>query len=143
MLVWPDNLSLLSMIPHGSVFVGARLLVRLHCFMWCWILIFSFVGVLLFCTADDEEKEQLLKEISKDWSSGNLFFKKKNLSTGLFAFFIRFFFIISYNMWWWFCVIAVFERSINMLFLTEMVRGLGLTLKYFFDKKVTVSHVSL
>lgn len=26
-----------------------------------------------------------------------------------------------------------------MLFLTEMVRGLGLTLKYFFEKKVTVS----
>lgn len=52
---------------------------------------------------DDEEKEQLLKEISKDWSS-------------------------------------VFERSINMLFLTEMVRGLGLTLKYFFDKKVTINY---
>lgn len=34
---------------------------------------------------------------------------------------------------------TVFERSINTLFLTEMVRGLMLTLKYFFDKKVTVS----
>lgn len=34
---------------------------------------------------------------------------------------------------------AVFERSINTLFLTEMVRGLMLTLKYFFEKKVTVS----
>lgn len=38
-----------------------------------------------------------------------------------------------------FWVIAVFERSINTLFLTEMVRGLMLTLKYFFEKKVTVS----
>lgn len=27
----------------------------------------------------------------------------------------------------------------NTLFLTEMVRGLSLTLKYFFDPKVTVS----
>jgi len=34
---------------------------------------------------------------------------------------------------------AVFERSINTLFLTEMVRGLMLTLKYFFETKVTVS----
>ncbi|XP_012070026.1 NADH dehydrogenase [ubiquinone] iron-sulfur protein 8-A, mitochondrial isoform X1 [Jatropha curcas] len=51
---------------------------------------------------EDEEREQLAKEISKDWSS-------------------------------------VFERSINTLFLTEMVRGLNLTLKYFFERKVTVS----
>ena len=36
-------------------------------------------------------------------------------------------------------MIAVFERSINTLFLTEMVRGLMLTLKYFFEPKVTVS----
>lgn len=34
---------------------------------------------------------------------------------------------------------TVFERSINTLFLTEMVRGLMLTLKYFFETKVTVS----
>lgn len=33
----------------------------------------------------------------------------------------------------------MFERSINTLFLTEMVRGLMLTLKYFFERKVTVS----
>ncbi|KAF5448817.1 hypothetical protein F2P56_029316, partial [Juglans regia] len=52
---------------------------------------------------EDEEREQLAKEISKDWSS-------------------------------------VFERSINTLFLTEMVRGLMLTLKYFFDKKVTINY---
>ena len=37
--------------------------------------------------------------------------------------------------------LAVFERSINTLFLTEMVRGLSLTLKYFFDPKVTVSYL--
>nr|GMC63003.1 NADH dehydrogenase [ubiquinone] iron-sulfur protein 8, mitochondrial [Ipomoea batatas]GMC65724.1 NADH dehydrogenase [ubiquinone] iron-sulfur protein 8, mitochondrial [Ipomoea batatas]GMD68467.1 NADH dehydrogenase [ubiquinone] iron-sulfur protein 8, mitochondrial [Ipomoea batatas] len=53
---------------------------------------------------DDEEREQLAKELSKDWNS-------------------------------------VFERSINTLFLTEMVRGLMLTLKYFFDTKVTVSYM--
>ncbi|TYH26248.1 hypothetical protein ES288_A03G235800v1 [Gossypium darwinii] len=53
---------------------------------------------------DDEEREQLAKEISKDWSS-------------------------------------VFERSINTLFLTEMVRGLMLTLKYFFERKVTVRSI--
>ncbi|KAK3022043.1 hypothetical protein RJ639_047433 [Escallonia herrerae] len=35
---------------------------------------------------------------------------------------------------------AVFERSINTLFLTEMVRGLMLTLKYFFEKKVTINY---
>ncbi|TKY60961.1 NADH dehydrogenase of ubiquinone iron-sulfur protein 8-B [Spatholobus suberectus] len=52
---------------------------------------------------EDEEREQLAKEISKDWSS-------------------------------------VFERSINTLFLTEMVRGLMLTLKYFFEKKVTINY---
>ncbi|ESQ35142.1 hypothetical protein EUTSA_v10008714mg [Eutrema salsugineum] len=52
---------------------------------------------------DDEEAEQLAKEISKDWST-------------------------------------VFERSINTLFLTEMVRGLSLTLKYFFDPKVTINY---
>ncbi|XP_038692425.1 NADH dehydrogenase [ubiquinone] iron-sulfur protein 8-A, mitochondrial isoform X1 [Tripterygium wilfordii] len=38
------------------------------------------------------------------------------------------------------CVTAVFERSINTLFLTEMVRGLMLTLKYFFEKKVTINY---
>ncbi|KAJ6799680.1 putative NADH-ubiquinone oxidoreductase subunit 8 [Iris pallida] len=52
---------------------------------------------------DDEEREQLAREISKDWS-------------------------------------VVFERSINTLFLTEMVRGLMLTLKYFFEKKVTINY---
>ena len=36
-------------------------------------------------------------------------------------------------------IIAVFNHSINTLFLTEMVRGLMLTLKYFFDTQVTVS----
>ncbi|CAA2933944.1 NADH dehydrogenase [ubiquinone] iron-sulfur 8, mitochondrial [Olea europaea subsp. europaea] len=54
---------------------------------------------------DDKEREQLAKEISKDWNSG-----------------------------------GVFERSINTLFLTEMVRGLSLTLKYFFEKKVTINY---
>ncbi|KAJ1377692.1 NADH-quinone oxidoreductase, chain I [Sesbania bispinosa] len=34
----------------------------------------------------------------------------------------------------------VFERSINTLFLTEMVRGLMLTLKYFFEQKVTINY---
>ncbi|KAG6572037.1 hypothetical protein SDJN03_28765, partial [Cucurbita argyrosperma subsp. sororia] len=52
---------------------------------------------------EDEEREQLAKEMSKDWSS-------------------------------------IFERSINTLFLTEMVRGLMLTLKYFFEKKVTINY---
>jgi hypothetical protein len=36
-------------------------------------------------------------------------------------------------------LVSVFERSINTLFLTEMVRGLMLTLKYFFERNVTVS----
>ncbi|KAK1358676.1 NADH dehydrogenase [ubiquinone] iron-sulfur protein 8, mitochondrial [Heracleum sosnowskyi] len=35
---------------------------------------------------------------------------------------------------------TVFERSINTLFLTELVRGLSLTLKYFFEKKVTINY---
>uniref|UniRef100_A0A803PCX0 4Fe-4S ferredoxin-type domain-containing protein n=1 Tax=Cannabis sativa TaxID=3483 RepID=A0A803PCX0_CANSA len=35
---------------------------------------------------------------------------------------------------------SIFERSINTLFLTEMVRGLSLTLKYFFEKKVTINY---
>jgi hypothetical protein len=33
---------------------------------------------------------------------------------------------------------AVLDESAQTLFLTEMLRGLGLTLKAFFDKKVTV-----
>ncbi|KAG2268445.1 hypothetical protein Bca52824_063000 [Brassica carinata] len=49
---------------------------------------------------DDEEAEQLAKEISKDWST------------------------------------AEHEHP----FLTEMVRGLSLTLKYFFDPKVTINY---
>ncbi|KAL6517296.1 hypothetical protein OROMI_032997 [Orobanche minor] len=52
---------------------------------------------------DDEEREKLVKEMSKDWNS-------------------------------------VFEQSINTLFLTEMVRGLMLTLKYFFEPKVTINY---
>ncbi|CAL5377169.1 unnamed protein product [Camellia sinensis] len=60
----------------------------------------TYLGLL---SPDDEEREKLAKEISKDWSS-------------------------------------VFERSINTLFLTEMVRGLMLTLKYFFDPKVTINY---
>ncbi|KAM7251168.1 hypothetical protein ACFE04_023051 [Oxalis oulophora] len=52
---------------------------------------------------DDVEREQLAREISKDWSS-------------------------------------IFERSINTLFLTEMVRGLSLTLKYFFEPNVTINY---
>ncbi|KAK1398748.1 NADH-quinone oxidoreductase, chain I [Heracleum sosnowskyi] len=35
---------------------------------------------------------------------------------------------------------TVFERRINTLFLTELVRGLSLTLKYFFEKKVTINY---
>ncbi|KAF5448818.1 hypothetical protein F2P56_029317, partial [Juglans regia] len=66
-----------------------------------WFLWFLHVSTTP--TTEDEEREQLAKEISKDWSS-------------------------------------VFERSINTLFLTEMVRGLMLTLKYFFDKKVTINY---
>ncbi|KAL0334734.1 UNVERIFIED_CONTAM: NADH dehydrogenase [ubiquinone] iron-sulfur protein 8, mitochondrial [Sesamum radiatum] len=52
---------------------------------------------------NDQERQQLAKDISKDWSS-------------------------------------VFEQSVNTLFLTEMVRGLMLTLKYFFDPKVTINY---
>ncbi|KAL6514564.1 hypothetical protein OROGR_020143 [Orobanche gracilis] len=52
---------------------------------------------------EDDEREKLAKEISKDWNS-------------------------------------VFERSINTLFLTEMVRGLMLTLRYFFEPKVTINY---
>ena len=36
-------------------------------------------------------------------------------------------------------VIPVLDKSMNTLFLSELFRGMGLTLKYFFDKKVTVS----
>ena len=34
---------------------------------------------------------------------------------------------------------GVLDESAQTLFLTEMMRGLNLTLKAFFDKKVTVS----
>lgn len=33
---------------------------------------------------------------------------------------------------------AVLDENANTLFLTEMVRGLGMTLKVFFDTPVTV-----
>ncbi|PWA79712.1 NADH dehydrogenase [Artemisia annua] len=35
---------------------------------------------------------------------------------------------------------TVFERSINTLFLTELVRGLSLIPKYFFETKVTINY---
>lgn len=35
---------------------------------------------------------------------------------------------------------TVLEKSMNTLYLTEMVRGLMLTLKYFFDRKVTINY---
>lgn len=40
------------------------------------------------------------------------------------------------------CVAAVLDQTAQTLFLTEMMRGLSLTLRAFFDKKVTVSFVS-
>ena len=38
---------------------------------------------------------------------------------------------------------SVLDESAQTLFLTEMMRGLNLTLKAFFDEKVTVSLLSL
>ncbi|KAG6489583.1 NADH-ubiquinone oxidoreductase subunit 8 [Zingiber officinale] len=35
---------------------------------------------------------------------------------------------------------SVFERTVNTLFLTELIRGLNLTLKYFFERKVTINY---
>uniref|UniRef100_A0A0C9S4V5 TSA: Wollemia nobilis Ref_Wollemi_Transcript_22264_1311 transcribed RNA sequence n=1 Tax=Wollemia nobilis TaxID=56998 RepID=A0A0C9S4V5_9CONI len=35
---------------------------------------------------------------------------------------------------------TVLEKSMSTLYLTEMLRGLSLTLKYFFDKKVTINY---
>eukprot|EP00250_Pteridium_aquilinum_P005281 c15399_g1_i1 orf=532-1197(-) len=35
---------------------------------------------------------------------------------------------------------TVLDKSMNTLFLTEMFRGMSLTLKYFFDKKVTINY---
>ena len=37
------------------------------------------------------------------------------------------------------CARAVLDSSAQILFLTEMFRGMSLTLKYFFEPKVTVS----
>jgi len=34
--------------------------------------------------------------------------------------------------------IPVLDHNVNTLFLSEMARGMGLALKYFFEKKVTV-----
>lgn len=38
--------------------------------------------------------------------------------------------------------LSVLDKSMNALFLTEMFRGMSMTLKYFFDRKVTVSFTS-
>lgn len=35
---------------------------------------------------------------------------------------------------------TVLEKSMNTLFLTELFRGMSLTLKYFFDRKVTINY---
>lgn len=92
--------------------------------------------VIFSHASDDKEREQLAKELSKDWSSGKNLFSK--ISTWLRI-------LVSLHCFMHYLVAeqcrknAVFERSINTLFLTEMVRGLMLTLKYFFEKKVTVS----
>lgn len=103
---------------------------------------FSLLKILflLVNSAEDEEREQLAKEISKDWSSSNFLFP--SIVSSLFSFksfsvVCSIIFLGSYKIN--FMAILVFERSINTLFLTEMVRGLSLTLKYFFEKKVTVS----
>ncbi|KAL3651830.1 hypothetical protein CASFOL_004832 [Castilleja foliolosa] len=78
---------------------------------------------------DDEEREKLTKEISKDWNSGaaaaarHKAFWRLRLKAKRAPFAHK-----------------VFERSINTLFLTEMVRGLMLTLKYFFEPKVTINY---
>lgn len=96
-----------------------------------WIL--TLLGLF---TTDDEEREKLAKEISKDWNSGE----------GLYRSFIWLLVLDSLAIVLHCAILTsficylrvVFERSINTLFLTEMVRGLMLTLKYFFERKVTV-----
>lgn len=103
-----------------------------------------YVLFMFTSNAEDEQREQLAKEISQDWSSGifflfylfsyHLYFHPQTGSL-CFCLFVLFLSIYSAT----FLIIIVFERSINTLFLTEMVRGLSLTLKYFFEKKVTVS----
>lgn len=69
---------------------------------------------------------------------------KKTITFCYLVYFFNFIWLENYFIMCAVCLdilllIAVFERSINTLFLTEMVRGLSLTLKYFFDDKVTVS----
>jgi hypothetical protein len=99
------------------------------CFTYLWLLWF-----FLYATVEDEEREELAEEISKDWSSGNVY----NPWSLCFEFSLTPFFCLIQQKVLMLWVITVFERSINTLFLTEMVRGLSLTLKYFFEKKVTV-----
>jgi len=103
--------------------------VFMFCFTYLWLLWF-----FLYATVEDEEREELAKEISKDWSSGNVY----NPWSLCFEFSLTPFFCLIQQKVLVLWVITVFERSINTLFLTEMVRGLSLTLKYFFEKKVTV-----
>jgi hypothetical protein len=74
-------------------------------------------------------------EYSKDWSTG--------MDSLLFVF------LMSVSLMFPYLkplirMITVLDKSMNTLFLTELFRGMGLTLKYFFDKKVTVctSHLS-
>lgn len=43
----------------------------MHYLSYLWFMSYPYL-----LTADDEEREQLAKEISKDWSSGDMFFFK-------------------------------------------------------------------
>ncbi|WVY93186.1 hypothetical protein V8G54_032274, partial [Vigna mungo] len=84
---------------------------------------------------EDEQREQLAKEISKDWSSG-IFLESSVFS--LIVVLSDFLHNVTNSLLVF--LMLVFERSINTLFLTEMVRGLMLTLKYFFETKVTINY---
>jgi hypothetical protein len=52
--------------------------------------------------------------------------------------------VLSCRGWFDFYVVGipVLDHSVNTLFLSEMARGMGMALKYFFDKKVTVCILS-
>ena len=39
--------------------------------------------------------------------------------------------------------LAVLDKNMSTLLITELARGMGLTLKYFFDRKVTVRKAQL
>uniref|UniRef100_A0A7N0T4R6 4Fe-4S ferredoxin-type domain-containing protein n=1 Tax=Kalanchoe fedtschenkoi TaxID=63787 RepID=A0A7N0T4R6_KALFE len=85
---------------------------------------------------EDEERKKMHDIMAKDWYSGTALYPILKLADFLLSVFLK----RNHKAFDACEMDAVFERTIDTLFLTELVRGLNLTLKYFFETKVTINY---